>query len=240
MLAFGAIAEFPLASATTAQAYSMDALSGTYALSLQGAGKLISDLYPSGSYILSGRAFNFDVGYKFDVANGAYSLTGTDAETEIRTDVSKILLNIDFGVPADTGVFTLTYSTDLDFRKGFGIILDSQAYALTGRDVDLTKDMNIGAASGSYVFTGYDVSVTAQLNMAAANGSFALSGTDITYTKQMNMDFGFGSYSNDGKDIDILGWLEPTPETELWTEQADQSETWTEQSSSSETWTEIV
>lgn len=240
MLAFGAIAEFPLASATKAQAYSMDALSGTYALSLQGAGKLISDIYPSGEYILSGRAFNFDVGYKFAVSDGSYVLTGTGAETETRTDATKILLNLDFGVPADTGVFALTYSTDLDFRKGFGIILGSQAYVLTGRDVDLTKDMNIGAASGSYVFTGHDVSVTAQLHFDAANGSFALSGSDVIYMKQMNMDLGTGSYSYSGKDIAILGWLEPTSDSEVWTEQVDQSEIWTDQSNGSETWTEII
>lgn len=240
MLAFGAIAEFPLASASKSQTYSLDALSGTFTLSMQGAGKLISDIYPSGSYILNGRAFNFDVGYQFGVDNGSYTLTGTGAETEIRTDATKILLDIDFGIPAETGVFTLTYSSDLDFQKGFGIILDSQAFVVTGQDADLIKDMNIGAASGSFVQTGRDVSVTAQLNMDADNASFTVTGTSITYTKQMNMDLGFDTYSYDGKDITILGWLEPTPDPEAWTEQVDQSDIWTEQSSGSEAWTEIV
>ena len=56
MLGFTPIAAGPLASSTTQQGLSFSVDAGSYTVSYQGAGKLVTDVYPSGSYILDGRA----------------------------------------------------------------------------------------------------------------------------------------------------------------------------------------
>lgn len=81
MLGLSAIAELPLGDTRRVTfKYTMSVTHGTYALSLHGAAKLISDIYPSGEYILSGSdvVLRFAHAYTFAVDSGSYALTMQD------------------------------------------------------------------------------------------------------------------------------------------------------------------
>ena len=241
MLGFSPIASAPLGANVDGDKV-LVADSGTFTLSMHGAAKLISDVYPSGSYILDGRAVTFKVtrAYDFSLDAGSFAFTGTDAETETRADAGNILLDVNFGLPLDAGTFTLTYSTDLDFQKGFGLIADSGSFASTGNDVTLTKDMNIYPDSGTFTLSGQDFTVTAQLNMAVDAGAFTLTGQDLTLTVQRYFATNIGTFTLTFQEFKIKGFLSPYVPPAVYTEQTVPAEIWTEQTEPTDIWVEQV
>ena len=230
MLGFNPIASAPL-GANVDGAKILAADSGTFTLSMHGAAKLISDVYPSGEFVLDGRAVTFKVTRVYDISidAGSFVLTGTDAETETRTDGTKVLLDRNYGIPLEAGTFTLTYSTDLDFKKGFGLIANSGTFASTGNDVTFTKDMNIYPDSGTLTLSGQDAALTKQLNMLAGSGSFASTGYDFDLTVQRYFAANSGTFTYTFQDFTIKGFLSPYVPAAIWVEQEDAStNTWTE------------
>lgn len=242
MLGLSAIASAPLGEHADIRRF-LVADSGTFTLSMQGAAKLISDVYPSGAFVLDGRAVTFKVTRAYDISidAGSFTLSGTDAETETRTDAGNILLDRNYGIPLEAGTFTLTYSTDLDFKKGFGIIANSGSFASTGNDVTFTKDMNIYPDSGTFTLSGQDAAVTAQLNMDVDAGTFTLSGQDFTFTVQRYFAANSGTFTLMFQDFKVRGFFSPYVPPAVYTEQTVPAEIWVEQTdASSNTWTEAA
>jgi hypothetical protein len=284
MLGFSPIASAPLGANVDGDKV-LAASSGTFTLSMHGAAKLISDVYPSGVFVSDGKAITFSVQRAFvadagsftlsgqdasvtgqfnlaidsgsftltgqDVVvtaqlniaadAGAFVLTGTGAEIETRTDPTKILLDRNYGIPLAAGTFALTYSNDLDFKKGFGLIVNSGTFASTVYDVTFTKDMNIYPDSGTFTLSGEDAAVTAQLNMLAGSGPFTLTGQDFTLTVQRYFAANSGTFTLTFEDFTIKGFLSPYVPPTVYTEQIVPDEIWVEQEdASTNTWTEAA
>lgn len=270
MLGFNPLSSAPLGAAASGDKTIL-AGSGTFTLSMQGAAKLISDVYPSGQFTSDGQAITFSAQRAFvadagtftvsgqsliiagqfgifaergtfalagqgatvtaqlSVAanNGSFILTGTNAETETRTNDSNVLLDRNYGLPLDAGTFALTYSVDLDFKKGFGVIANSGTFASTVYDVTFTKDMNIFPDSGTFTLAGQPI--TEGISEVVDSGTFTMTVRDATFFAGRPMPVTAGTYAMTVNDVKIRGFLTPYVPAEAWTEQEDVApETWTE------------
>lgn len=203
MLGLSAIAALPLGDARGVP-YVMSVTHGTFALSMQGAAKLITDIYPSGTFTVSGNAVTLSAQRPFAVDAGTFTLTGQDVE-----------LDYGFGIVVDSGSYTLTGQT-LVFDTGFGIVVDSGSYTLTEQDVNIHISMN--ALSGSFSVTGQNI--PKGISEAFDNGTFALTGRDADFTVQRLFVINNGSYTVTGHDFKFRGFFSPYVPPEIWTEVA--------------------
>jgi len=79
MLGFTPIAATPLGATSALQGLTFEVDAGSYAVSYQGAGKLITDVAPTGVFTLDGRAVDLTKVMSVAVGAGAFTLTGQDA-----------------------------------------------------------------------------------------------------------------------------------------------------------------
>lgn len=203
MLGLSAIAALPLGDARGVP-YVMSVTHGTYALSLQGAGKLITDIYPSGTFTLSGNAVTLSAQRPFPVNAGTFAVSGQDVE-----------LDYGFGIVVDSGSYTLT-GQDIIFDSGFGIVVDSGSYTLTEQDINIHISMN--AVSGSFTVTGQNIPKV--ISEAFDNGTFALTGRDADFTVQRLFVIDSREYTLTGYEASFRGWFSPYVPPEIWTEVA--------------------
>ena len=206
MASFASITQLPIGSAATSESFSLSAESGTYALSMHGAAKLITDIYPSGVYLLNGHIVDLKVGYAFSLDSGSFALSGTDAETENRTDNTKILLDVNFGVPAETGVFTLT-GQDVELDSGFGLVAEAGSYVVTSNNVNLNISMAV--PSVSYVVTGQDTAQKITEVIDAGSFNVVLHDNSVFSNRIITADS--GSYSKTVFKVRFRGFLSPEP-----------------------------
>ena len=234
MPSFASITQLPIGSAATSESFSLTAESGTYALSMHGAAKLITDIYPSGVYLLNGRIVDFKVGYAFSVDSGSFSLSGTDAETENRTDNTKILLDVNFGVPAETGVFTLT-GQDIELDSGFGLISESGTYVITSNNVNFNISMAVRSAS--FELTGQNT--TQKITEVIDAGSFTVALQDNAVFSNRIITAESFSYTISMNAVRFLGFLSPEPARPDYNEVVVPDEIWVaaQPQPLSDTWT---
>jgi hypothetical protein len=204
MLGFAPIAATPLGTPSPNESFVMQVTSGTFAVSYQGAGKLITDVYPSGTFTLDGRAVGLTAQRPFPVDAGALTLTGQDVE-----------LDYGFGIVVDSGSYTLT-GQDLVFDTGFGIVVDSGSYTLTEQDINIHISMN--AVNGSFTVTGQNI--PKGISEAFDEGTFSITGRDADLTVQRLFIVDSNPYSLTGYDFTFRGWLSPYVAPEIWTEVA--------------------
>ena len=76
MLGFSPLATTALGAPTANEAYSMQVTSGTFTLSMQGAAKLITDIFPNGTYTLSGQSVGLSAGRPSTFSAGSFTLSG--------------------------------------------------------------------------------------------------------------------------------------------------------------------
>ena len=126
--------------------YSLAVTNGTFTLSLQGAGKLITDIYPTGTFVLDGQAASVTAQRPANFDTGAFAYTGQN-----------VLFDQNFGLIIDTiynnSQFTYT-GQDVIFEKGFGMVLASQAFTFTGQSINFTKQMNVDLSNATFTLTG--------------------------------------------------------------------------------------
>lgn len=206
MLGLSAIAALPLGDARGVP-YVMSVTHGTYALSLQGAGKLITDIYPSGTFTLDGRAVNFDVGYAFAVDTGTFTQTGND-----------VAFAIGKGVVADSGTFALSVynietSVELSPDAEVGV------FTLTGQDIAITDlHISISPDAASFAATFQDASVTAQRPFPVDQGSYSITAQDLGFTSQRLFQIDAKNYSVTRHNVKFRGFFSPYVPPEIWTE----------------------
>lgn len=206
MLGLSAIAALPLGDARGVP-YVMSVTHGTYALSLQGAGKLITDIYPSGTFTLDGRAINFDVGYAFAVDTGTFTQTGNDAAFAIGK-----------GVVADSGTFALSV---YNIETSVGLSPDAEVgvFTLTGQDIAITDlHISISPDAASFAATFQDASVTAQRPFPVDQGTFTLTVNDASVTAQRTLEIDEANYLTSYYDVKFRGFFSPYVPPEIWTE----------------------
>jgi len=203
MLGLSAIAALPIGDARGVP-YVMSVTHGTYALSMQGAAKLITDIYPSGTFTLSGNAVTLSAQRAFPVDAGSFTFSGQD-----------VGLDYGFGIVVDSGTYTLT-GQDIIFDTGFGIVVDSGSFTLTEQDINIHISMN--AVNGSFTVTGQNI--PKGISEAFDEGTFTYTGRDADFTVQRLFVIDNGSYAVTGYDTKFRGFFSPYVPPEIWTEVA--------------------
>ena len=79
MLGFSPIAATPLGATSAQQGLTFEVDAGSYAVSYQGAGKLITDVAPTGAFTLDGRAADLSITMNVSLGAGTFTLAGQDA-----------------------------------------------------------------------------------------------------------------------------------------------------------------
>ena len=203
MLGNFAIAAQPIAD-TRGAPYVMPVTHGQYALSMQGAAKLITDIYPSGTFAVNGQTVDLSAQRPLSVDSATFTYSGHD-----------VVLDQGYGIVVPSGTFTLT-GQDAVFDTGYGIIWRKGEFTVTGQSVN--KGVSMNAVSGSFTLTGRDA--LKGVGEAFERGQFTLTLQDAATTAQLNFKLDAGSLSLKGEDIKIRGFLSAYVLPETWTEVA--------------------
>ena len=210
MLGFSPLGTTALGAPTANEAYSLQVTSGTFTLSMQGAAKLITDIYPSGTFTLSGQSVGLSAGRPSTFTAGSFTLIGQNID-----------FDQNFGLIIDSVYNSATFSytgQTVVFDTGFGMVLDSGSFALTGQSIDFKKDMNVSAATGTFTLTGQDA--FKGVGEAFERGQFTYSGQDVTMFAGRFLRPETSQYSYTFQDFKTKGWFSPTVPPAIWTEVA--------------------
>jgi len=208
MLGFAPIAKTALGSPTPTTDSAIEAASGTFTLSMQGAAKLITDIYPSGTFATSGQAVTFRANRPADFATGVFALTGQN-----------ITFDQNYGLIIDSVYNSATFAytgQSVILDTGFGLAANNATFTVTGRDVDFTKQMNISADVGTFTYTGQDA--LKGVAEAFAVGSFTYTGQAATLFVGRLLTPVTGEFSYTLQDFKTRGWLSPSVPPAIWTE----------------------
>lgn len=203
MLGNFAIAAQPIAD-TRGAPYVLPVTHGQYALSMQGAAKLITDVYPSGTFATNGQTVGLSAQRPSTFTAGTYTLSGQD-----------VTFDYGFGIVVDSGTYTLT-GQDFVFDTGFGVVWAKGTFTLTGQSVNTNVSMN--AVNGSFTLTGQDA--LKGVSEAFELGTFTMTLQDADVTAQFNVSVDAGSSAVTGNDIKVRGFLSSYVPPEIWTEVA--------------------
>ena len=202
MLGFAPIAATPLGTPSPNESYVIQVTAGTFAVSYQGAGKLITDVYPSGTFLLDGRAAALGANRPSNFDAGSFILEGQD-----------VILDEGYGIVVPGGSFTLT-GQDAVFDTGFGVVWMNGDYTVTGQSINI--DISSAAPSGSFTVTGQPV--TKGISDVVGSSEFTMTLQDATITAQFHIRSEAQSQSLSGKDTSFRGFFSPYVPPEIWTE----------------------
>ena len=206
MTGFAPLGSTAIGQASTNANYALSVISGTFTLSMQGAAKLITDIYPSGTFTLSGQSVGLSAGRPSNFSAGSFTLNGQN-----------ITFDYGFGLIANNGSFTLA-GQNVIFEKGFGIGANSGSFSLTGQSIPFKKAMNVDLNNATFTLTGQD----ALKGVAEAfdRGQFTYSGQDATLFVGRFLRPVSGQYNYTFQNFKIRGWLSPTLPPAIWTDVA--------------------
>lgn len=209
MLGTDPVAHGPIgASATTNNLMSVN--SGTFTLSMHGAAKLITDIYPSGTFALSGQPLLNPVSLNIGADSGTFTYT---FQTVVPS-IGKGIVLTPIGTFASTG-HAVTMQKHLSPDAAVGV------FTVTGHDIDVEIALTFIVNSGTFTLSGQDASVTAQRPFPVTTGTFALTGQSADVEAQRMFKLGAeGQYTITGFDVKFKGWLSPNPPQTIWTEVA--------------------
>ena len=212
MTGFAPLGSTALGQSSTNANYALSVTSGTFTLSMQGAAKLISDVYPFGTFLLDGKAVTMTAQRPADFDTGAFAYTGQDVE-----------LDQNFGLIIDTlynnSQFTYT-GHDVVLDVGFGIGAETGSFSFTGQSINFTKQMNISAETGVFTYTGQDA--LKGIGEVFAVGTFTYTGQTVDMSVQRLFSpvlAGAFNYSF-AADTKTRGWFSPTVPPTIWTDAA--------------------
>ena len=166
MTAFNPIASGPIAASGGAS-YALNVTSGTFTLSMQGAGKLITDIYPSGTFSVSGTQVDLDKSVKISAESGTFTVTAH-------------LVTVAFGkgLEALHGAFTMT-GNDVDMSIQRMLDAESGSFALSGQQIPAILDISYIVDVTTFAVTGQDATLDLKRRVDAQNGAFTLTGPDV-------------------------------------------------------------
>ena len=163
-IASGPIGNGPIGSSGGAN-YVLSVTHGTFTLSMQGAGKLITDIYPSGQFTLSGQALLNPVSLNIVADSGTFTYTGSAVTVSLgkgiflepigtfTTTGNAVDFQANLSPDAEVGVFTVTGQTQ-SYIVHVSIIPPAATFTLTGNEVIFGFD--IDAETGTFALTGQD------------------------------------------------------------------------------------
>ena len=209
MLGFDPVASAPIAASAVTNTV-MSVTKGTFTLSMQGAAKLITDIYPSGTFTLNGHPLLNPVSFNIGADSGSFTYS-----------FSTLVVSLGKGIVLEP-IGTFTYSGHaVTMQKNLSPDAAVGLFTLTGQDIDVEIVLTYAIQTGTFTFTGQDASVTAQRPFPVNQGTFTLTGQTADVTAQRPFPLGAeGQYTVTGKDVKFRGWLSPSPPAEIWTEVA--------------------
>lgn len=207
-VASGPIGNGPIGSSGGAN-YALNAVSGTFTLSMSGAAKLITDIYPSGQFVLSGQPVGFREDYAYPIQSGTFTLTGNTTTGSLGKGI--FLEPVSF---ATTG-HAVTMQKNLSPDAAVGV------FTLTGQVQTYEIQVSYVVDTTTFTLTGQNAGVNAQFQMVAANGSFAMAvfAADTTAQRKMQAEVA-EAYSYTGFEVKFRGFFSPVIPPETWTDAA--------------------
>jgi hypothetical protein len=207
MTAFNPIANGPLAASGGAN-YALNVTNGIFALSMQGAALLITDVFSSGNFALSGTQVDLLKSVKMSADSGSYSVT---------THTASVVLGK--GLEALHGAFTLT-GNDVDMSAQRIVDAESGSFSLSGQQVPAILDISYIVDVTTFAITGQDATLDLRRRVDAQNGAFTLTGQDVEMDATRLFTVKAATYTYEGKDVDFRGFLSVYVPPETWTEVA--------------------
>ena len=192
MVAFSPIARGPLAASGGAN-YALSVTSGTFTLSMQGAGKLITDIYPSGTFAISGSELGLLVGENIFAESGQFTYSFSEFSIALGKGVEALNGSFTFSgkdvgfsvqrlLDADSGSFTLA-GQDIPAILDISYIVDATAFSVTMSDIDrIGANYDIVADAGSFTATFQDNRVGRVISTdTLENMAYTLKGHDAVF-----------------------------------------------------------
>ena len=201
------IAGGPIASSGGAN-YAMSVTSGTFTLSMQGAAKLITDTYPSGTFVLSGQPIGFREEYAYPIQSGTFTLTGQLTTASI----GKGIFLEPIGTFASTG-------HAVSFQKNLSPDAQVGVFTLTGQDQTYAIDISIIPPAATFTLTGNEVIFGFDID--AETGTFALTGQSAALRHGRTISIPDAqAYTYQGYEVKFRGWFSPFVPPAIWTDAA--------------------
>ena len=206
-IASGPIGNGPIGSSGGAN-YSMSVTHGTFTLSMHGAGKLITDLYPSGQFTLSGQPLLNPVAYNYEIQSGSFGVTG-----------NTVIVSLGKGIFLEPiGTFATTGHA-VSFQKNLSPNAQVGTFTLTGQDQSYEIHISIIPPAATFTLSGQPVIFGFDID--ADVGTFALTGVAATLRHGRVLSVADAAeYTYQGKDVKFRGWFSPTPTPAIWTDAA--------------------
>ena len=195
-------------------AVSINAERGAFALSVQGAAKIITEFVPDGQFAVTGSDVSFVLAAGADAAHGNFNVTGQN-------------VNLTIALIFDDLVDAQYTFTGQPITFGFGMGAVNGHFTLTGQDI--TEDISDRVAVGTFTVTFNNVTLQLDRMLAASNGQF-------TYIGHGNNFRGFF----DVPDLPVKTYTEQIVAAKTYTEQTVASANFTEQTTPVSTWIESV
>lgn len=210
MVAFNPIASGPLAASGGAN-YALNVTSGTFTLSMQGAAKLITDIYPSGNFSVSGTQVSLNIDLIMSAQSGSFSLT-------LQQDA---IFGYGQGFAADNGVFSLT-GQDVTINPQYNISATAGSFSVSGQVQNHIIDLSFMVDSGSLSLTPSELDrLGANYDIILDSQSFLTSGNDLDRLGANYTVSGVElKYSHTGHIVKFRGFLPQYVPPEVWTEVA--------------------
>lgn len=207
-VASGPIGSGPIGSSGGAN-YALNATSGTFTLSMSGAAKLITDIYPSGTFVLSGQQLLNPVDLNIIADSGTFTLTGNPTTGSLGK-----------GIFLDPVSFATTGHA-VGFQKNLSPDAAVGVFTLTGQAQTYDIQVSYIIDPTSFTLTGQDAGVNAQFQMVAANGSFTMTvfAADTTAQRKMQAEVA-EAYNYTGYEVKFRGFFSPVVPPENWTDAA--------------------
>ena len=206
-IAAGAIGSGAIGSSGGAN-YSMPVTNGTFTLSMAGSAKLITDLFPSGQFIVSGQPLLNPIAYNYAIQSGSFGLTG-----------NTVIVSLGKGVFLEPiGTFTTTGQA-VSFQKNLSPNAQVGTFTLTGQDQSYEIHISIIPPAATFTLSGQDVIFNFPIE--AEVGTFALTGIAATLRHGRTISIAdTQAYTYQGYEVKFRGWFTPFVPSEIWTDAA--------------------
>jgi|TARA_Y100000015_G_scaffold40321_1_gene45069 hypothetical protein len=206
-IASGPIGNGPIGSSGGAN-YVLSVTHGTFTLSMQGAGKLITDIYPSGQFALSGQALLNPVSLNIGAEEGVFTYTGST----VAVSLGKGIFLEPIGTFASTG-HAVSFQANLSPDAAPG------TFTVTGQDQEYAIDISIIPPAATFTLTGQPATFGFVLDPTTA--TFTLTGPDVVLSAGRTLSIAnTESYTYQGYAVVFRGWFTPVVPSETWTEAA--------------------
>lgn len=206
-IASGPIGNGPIGSSGGAN-YVFSVNSGTFTLSMQGAAKLITDIYPSGTFVLSGSPLLNPVALNINAESGTFTYSGST----VVVSLGKGIFLEPIGTFASTG-HAVSFQANLSPDAAPG------SFTLTGQDQNYQIDISIIPPAATFTTTGQPVTFAFRLD--ALVGSYAVTFQDAGLSAGRTLLAETAEpYTYQGFDVTFRGWFSPFVPPAIWTEAA--------------------